>query len=223
MERKFEAVIFDLDGSLVDSLWVWDKIDIDYLEKHSYQVPEDLNKIIEGMSFTEVAQYFKDRFSIEDDIEDIKAEWIEMAQKAYSEDVKLREGAEKFLEYIKSEKYRIGLGSSNTRSLIDATLDGNGISQYFESIRTSCEVSAGKPSPDIFLKVASDLDIPESKCIVIEDTFAGVQAAKRANMTVIGIYDEMSAPWKEDIMELSDHYAYNYSDVMEILKNYQGK
>lgn len=219
MNRKYEGVIFDLDGSLVDSLWVWEKIDEDYLKKHSYEVPEDMNKIIEGMSFTETALYFKERFAIVDDIEDIKSEWIQMAIEAYANDVKIRDGAIEFLEYISERNYKIGLGSSNTRELIKATLEGNNISKYFQSVRTSCEVEAGKPSPDIFLKVATDLSLDVEKCLVIEDTYAGVQAAKSANMTVIGIFDENSEAWKDEIENAADYYVYNYSEILKILKN----
>ncbi len=79
MLSNIKAIIFDLDGTLVDSMWIWKQVDIDYLEKHGHPLPDDLQKDIEGMSFTETAQYFKNRFNIEDDIDDIKAEWNAMA------------------------------------------------------------------------------------------------------------------------------------------------
>ena len=78
------AVLFDLDGTLVDSMWVWRNIDIDFLSAIGKELPDDLQKEIEGMSFTETAEYFKKRFGIKDDVEDIKAHWNRMAYDKYT-------------------------------------------------------------------------------------------------------------------------------------------
>ena len=84
MIDKKKAVIFDLDGTLVNSMWVWHDIDIEYLGRYGYDVPEDMVQEIEGMGFTEVAVYFKERFRIPDEIETIKEEWNRMAFEKYA-------------------------------------------------------------------------------------------------------------------------------------------
>ena len=90
MLKDKEAVIFDLDGTLADSMWVWSQIDIDFLGRFQLEVPKDLQYDLEGMSFTETAEYFKKRFSLPVSVDEIKQIWQEMAMDAYSHDVFLK-------------------------------------------------------------------------------------------------------------------------------------
>ena len=83
MLENIKAVIFDLDGTLVDSMWMWREIDIEYLAGFGIELPDDLQKSISGMSFSETAEYFKDRFGIKDDTDTIKKRWNEMAWDMY--------------------------------------------------------------------------------------------------------------------------------------------
>ena len=92
-----KAVIFDLDGTLVDSMWMWGDIDIEYLNRFGLSCPEDLQKAIEGMSFTETAVYFKERFALADSVEEIKAAWVAMSLKKYKNEVSMKPGAREFL------------------------------------------------------------------------------------------------------------------------------
>ena len=124
-DRK--AVLFDLDGTLVDSMWVWRNIDIDFLSAIGQELPADLQKCIEGMSFTETAEYFKKRFSIDDDVEDIKKKWNQMAYDKYTSEVKLKKGAKEFLARLKSDGIRIGIASSNSVTLIEGALKAEGV------------------------------------------------------------------------------------------------
>ena len=117
-----KAVLFDLDGTLVDSMWVWRNIDIDFLSAIGQKLPADLQKCIEGMSFTETAEYFKKRFGIDDDVEDIKKKWNQMAYDKYTSEVRLKKGAKEFLERLKSDNIRIGIASSNSVTLIEGAL-----------------------------------------------------------------------------------------------------
>ena len=94
-----EAVIFDLDGSMVDSMWVWRSIDIEYLGKFGIDLPENLQACIEGMSFSETAAYFKERFSLPDDLETIKEDWNRMAWDKYANEVPVKEGVRELLAY----------------------------------------------------------------------------------------------------------------------------
>jgi len=208
--KNYEAVIFDLDGTLVDSMWVWNKIDIDFLDSRNLDLPEDLQNQIEGMSFTETAEYFKKRFNLKESIEEIKIDWNTRAYDYYNDKVKVKQGVIPFLKYLKLNDIKIGLGTSNSKELAIATLKSNNIFEYFDIVKTSCEVNKGKPNPDIFLKVAEELNVNANKCLVFEDTLAGVKAGKAAGMDVIGIYDESSHDRQDAISEIA----------LEILKNY---
>lgn len=108
MFRDVEAVIFDLDGSLVDSMWIWRDIDIEYLGRYGIVLPDELQSEIEGMSFSETACYFKERFQIPDEIEKIKADWNEMAFDKYTHQVPLKKGAGSFFEGVQKERHPSG-------------------------------------------------------------------------------------------------------------------
>ena len=101
MWRSKKAVIFDLDGTLVDSMGMWKEIDIEYLGRFGVPLPETLQKDISGMSFTETAHYFKNTFQIPDSIEEIKATWNEMAMYKYTHTVPFKPGALEFLKELK--------------------------------------------------------------------------------------------------------------------------
>lgn len=213
--KDIKAIIFDLDGTLVDSMWIWKQIDIDFLEKRGHTLPEDLQKEIEGMSFTETATYFIDRFELKESLEEIKDEWNEMANHFYAKEIKLKENVHLIIEYAKRHGIKLGIGTSNSRELLMTVLEANNIQSDFESIRTSCEVNKGKPNPDIFLKVAEDLGVSPQSCLVFEDTHAGIMAGKNAGMKVVAIYDALSEPYTEMIKEDADYYIFDYAEIME--------
>ncbi|TCT17010.1 HAD superfamily hydrolase (TIGR01509 family)/HAD superfamily hydrolase (TIGR01549 family) [Natranaerovirga pectinivora] len=213
MFTNIEGVIFDLDGTLVDSMWLWEAIDVDYLARFNLTLPSDLKDDIEGMSFTETAHYFKKRFNLGDAIEDIKKDWTEMAYGYYENKVPLKKGILKLLESLKEEGIPMGIGTSNSRDLVNIVLDKHHIKHYFSSIRTSCEVQIGKPAPDIFLKVAEDLGIDPSKCLVFEDVINGIIAGQKAGMKVCAIYDEHTHDLTEDKKKLADYYIEDYEQL----------
>ncbi|RKD22378.1 haloacid dehalogenase superfamily, subfamily IA, variant 3 with third motif having DD or ED/haloacid dehalogenase superfamily, subfamily IA, variant 1 with third motif having Dx(3-4)D or Dx(3-4)E [Caminicella sporogenes DSM 14501] len=213
MLDSIKAVIFDLDGTIIDSMWIWEKLDREFLQKRGIDVPNDLNKDIEGMSFTETVVYFKNRFKLNEDVEDIKSEFIKMAYDYYKNKIELKEGVREFIEFLKSKNIKLGIGTSNLKELVVEVLKRHDIIDYFDTIRTSCEVKRGKPFPDIFLKVAQDLKVEPKDCLVFEDTYAGVLAAKRAGMKVIAVSDELSLPNKEEICQIADKYVENYLDI----------
>ncbi|WP_330375434.1 HAD family phosphatase [Inediibacterium massiliense] len=211
--KGIEAVIFDLDGTLVDSMWIWKKIDIDYLGKRGFNLPDDLQKTIEGMSFTETANYFKERFHLKESIEEIKAEWMKMTKDYYAKKIPLKKGVYPLLLELRNNGIKIGIGTSNDKELVQLVLEKNNIIDFFQSIRTGCEVQKGKPHPDVFLKVADDLGVEPKNCLVFEDTYAGVLAAKRAGMKVFAIADESSFAYKQDISNLADHFIEGFEEI----------
>ena len=150
LENK-KAVIFDLDGTLVDSMWIWREIDIRFLGKYGLQVPEGLNDELEGYSFHETAVYFKKRFELPLTIEEIMETWNHMASEIYVNEIPLKDGVQDFISLLKERDMKLAIATSNSRKLAKDCLRANGILDAFDYICTSDEVPRGKPEPDVYL------------------------------------------------------------------------
>ena len=215
----FQAVIFDLDGTLIDSMGLWRKVDRDFLHKRGIAVPKDLfDHLPQGNSFIQTAQYFKDRFGLPDSADSIMLEWTDMVGWHYANDVKLKPGAKRLVEKLDHVKIPIGLGTSNSRDLAEKVLAQNGIWDYFRSVVTGDMHLLGKPFPDIYLRSADNLGLPPQNCVVIEDTLTGIQAAKAAGMRAIAIYDADSLDLHPQIRALADAFVQTHTELCEFLK-----
>lgn len=215
MLNYIKAVLFDLDGTLIDSMSVWKDIDIEFLGNYGIELPADLQNSIEGMSFTETADYFRKRFQFKESVEEIKAIWNEMAYEHYTQFVKLKDGVLDFLSYLKSHNIRTGISTSNSIELVQGVLKAKEIEPYFDVVVTACQVNAGKPSPDIYLETARLLNVEPKDCLVFEDIPMGIMAGKNANMKVCTIYDDFSKNQDIKKRSLADYYINTFKEVLE--------
>ena len=213
MLRDIDAVIFDLDGSLVDSMWLWKEIDVEYFARYNKELPEDLQSRIEGMSFTETAQYIKEVFDFPLSIEQMKQDWNDMAIYKYKHEVPLKPGISEFLLYCKNHNIKLGIASSNSRELILGVLNAHHIKDTFDCIMSACDVNKGKPAPDIYLAVADKLEVSPHRCLVFEDIIPGIQAGKNAGMKVCAVEDDYSMTQINEKKEAADFYIKDYFDI----------
>ena len=215
MLENIDAVIFDMDGTLLDSMWIWPDIDDVFLEKYHLIKPAGFHEGMEGKSYPETAQYFLDLFpTLTQTREEIMDEWNEMAHDRYISQVKLKAGAKEFILNMKEAGKKIGIATSNSRFLVNDTLKALGIEELFDSVRTSCEAGAGKPAPDVYLLVASDLSVQPERCLVFEDVPMGILAGINAGMRTCAIYDDFTRPQDDRKRELADYYIYDFNDIM---------
>ena len=213
MLQDIKAVIFDLDGSLVDSMWIWRDIDIEYLGRFGIELPKELQTEIEGKSFSETAVYFKERFQIPDSLEQMKEDWNKMAWDKYMNEVMLKPGADLFLNYCIENGIKLGIATSNSRQLVEAVAEARGFLKDFDCIMTACEVEKGKPSPDIYLAVSEQLGIAPNQCLVFEDITPGIMAGKNAGMRVCAVEDAYSMHQTLEKKALADYYIKDYYEI----------
>lgn len=213
MLKDIEAILFDLDGSLVDSMWMWREIDIEYLGKFGIPLPERLQSDIEGMSFTETAVYFKERFHLPDSVEQIMNDWNQMAWDKYSHEVPLKNGVRELIAYCIRNGIKLGIATSNSRALVENVINAHELMDAFDSIVTGCEVDKGKPAPDIYLEAARRCGAAPAKCLVFEDIVPGILAGKSAGMKVCAVDDLYSKHQNEEKKRLADYFITDYFEI----------
>ena len=218
MLTNIDAVIFDMDGTLIDSMWMWKDIDIEFLSKRGIDMPDDLQKCIEGQSITQTAEYFIERFGFKDSPEDLKNIWNEMAKEAYKNKVPAKPGVFEFLEELKRRNIKIGVATSNSTELMDVALNGTGIIGYVDVAFSGCMVPNGKPAPDVYLITAKTLGVDPAKCLCFEDVGKGIEAGRAAGMRCAAVYDESCLDTKETMMALSDYYFNDFNEALEEIK-----
>lgn len=214
MIKQTQAIIFDFDGTLVDSMGLWHEIDVAYLGKRGLACPEDMPYEISGKSFTETAEYFKKRFQLPDTIDTIKAEWSTMSEGAILTKIGFKPGALSFLSWAFLRDIPMSIATSNTRSTLELFLNHYDIAHYFQSLHFTCEVGLGKPNPDVFFAAAKSLGVSPESCLVFEDTLEGIQGALSAGMTVISVDDSYQYHRQEDIQNSSFRHIKNFQELM---------
>lgn len=214
MQMNVKAVLFDLDGTLVDSMSMWKEIDVEYLNKYDIPVPETLQQDIEGLSMYQTAVYFKKTFGIPETLENIQATWNEMAYHKYTQEVPLKPFVREYLESLKKQGIPCGIATSNSRILTEAILKSHEIDHYFSVMVTGDEVVNGKPHPQVYLEAAEKIGVKPENCLVFEDIPVGIMAGKNAGMTVYAVEDTYSMKDFEEKMRLADVYIKSYEELL---------
>jgi len=214
MLDQIDAIIFDIDGTLIDSMRVWTDIDDMFLEKYHLVEPEGFHEGMEGKSFSETADYFLELFpSLPHTREQLEDEWNEMAFEIYTKELKLKKGAYSFISEMYRKGMKLGIATSNNRCLAEGTLKNNNILHMLDAIWTADEALAGKPAPDVYLKVAESLQVQPERCLVFEDVPMGILAGKNAGMKVCAVDDWFSKNQEELKRKLADYYIKDFDDI----------
>lgn len=214
MLKDIDAVIFDVDGTIADSMWMWKQIDIEYLGRFGIELPKNLQKNIEGMSFRETAVYFKEHFQIPDDIEKMMSDWNEMAAHKYRYEIPLKKGVREFLNICKKKNIAMGIATSNSVELLNYFLKAHELHNYFEVVITGSDGLRGKPAPDMYLEAAKRLSVKPEKCLVFEDIMPGILAGKRAGMRVCAVDDVYSNDITDKKIEEADYFIKSFEDIL---------
>ena len=211
----FDAVILDMDGTIMDSLSVWADIDAAFLEeRRGIKVPDDYVNAISAMSFNEIANYTKKRFNLPDTPEELMAEWTDMAEYEYTHNIKTKLFVREYMEKLKAMNKKIVLCTSSPKHFYEGALKNNGIYHLFDAFSNTCEAGEGKNSTKVYLLAAEKVGAAPKKCIVFEDVVSAAATAKKAGMAVCGVYDERSAVHKDEMIRICDYYIDSFQELL---------
>jgi HAD superfamily hydrolase (TIGR01509 family) len=197
-----EAVVFDLDGVLIDSEHVWDEVRRQLAEERGGRWSDNASRDMMGMSSPEWSRYMRDEVGLDDEPAEISAEVVRRLEERYRVELPLITGSEQAVERI-AKRWPLALASSSNRELIDLALDASGLGRLFRVTVSSEEVARGKPAPDVFFEAARRLGVEASRCGAVEDSENGIRAARAAGMRTIAIPNAQFPP-EDEALGLAD-------------------
>ena len=196
----FEAVVFDLDGVLIQSEEIWDEVRERYVREQDGRYDADAQRAMMGMSSTEWSRFIHDELGVAASPSVINAAVVELMEARYREQLPLVAGAREAVERMAAQ-FTLGLASSSNRPLIDAVLDLAGLAAFFRATVSSEEVARGKPAPDVYLEAARRLEIDPQRCVAVEDSHNGIRSAKAAGMRVVAVPNPSYPPDDQALAE----------------------
>lgn len=216
MDKGFEAAIFDLDGTLLDSMWVWKQIDRDFLAKRGIEVPPDYMLAVAHLGAYQTAVYTIERFGLRNTPEELITEWTKMAVDFYTDRVQLKKGAYEYLEMLYNKGVKLAVATANDKLLYEPALDHTGIRRFFSAVVNVDEVERKKGFPDIYWLACEKMGVRAENSVVFEDIYQGISGAKDGGFKAVGVYDETSAEDEEKIRARADLYIRDFSELINI-------
>jgi beta-phosphoglucomutase-like phosphatase (HAD superfamily) len=211
--KAYKAYIFDLDGTLLDSMGVWEQLDIDFLTKRGIKLPSDYKEATSLMTPYEAAVYTIKRFALPDSTNGLMREWNDMALYAYGNTVRMKPYAKEYLMTMRERGAKLAVATSLSPELCVPVLRNNGIDTMFQAICNTDETGCGKSRPDVFLLAAQKLGVSPGDCLVFEDLLAAIKSAKSACMDVCAVYDKTSENDWEEIKAAADYAIVDFRDA----------
>jgi len=212
--KQFKYKIFDLDGTLLDSMGAWRDLGKDYLLQKGINPPDNLNEIIAAMSMLESAAYFQEAFKIELSAEEIIKEVKMFIEYKYRHEFKLKPYVKEYLEKLENENTVMCIATATPLKLAKAALERNEIIDYFSFVISCDEVGVGKNNPDIFILAANKLNAKPSEIAVYEDADFALITAKEEGFYTIGVYDDYFKNERKDIELISDIYIESFKELL---------
>lgn len=201
----FRAALFDLDGTLLDSMDVWTKVDEVFFAARNMSVPEDYGRALAGRSYRESAQYTVERYLPQEDWRDVIAEWTRLSEIEYAEHVQLKPGALSYLRMLKREGVKLAVATALPPNLYGPCLSHLGVMELFDELcSTEHTGGRGKASGEVYLLAAEKLGVRPEDCAVFEDVLAGIEGAKRVGMRAYCVRDVHAAKDFDAIARIAD-------------------
>lgn len=210
---NYSAAIFDLDGTLIDSNPVWEKLDRIILERRNITADDAFFKKLTAMTYEDAAAEIQ-KLGVNISADDFKTEINELAVYEYSNNIRLKDGAENYLIHLKNSNIKITLATASPAELYVPVLKNNGVYHLFAAFTTTDEVGRSKDYPDIYIEAARKVGVIPECCMAFEDVLKGVSSAKKAGMFTVGVYDESSAGYIEEIKKASDKFIYSFNEML---------
>lgn len=206
------GVIFDLDGTILDSMPIWEQAAEIFLNRMGVEAEKGLGKTMFSMSMQEGAAFLKERYLPDLEVEVIMAGINRTIEDFYFYQVSLKDGVERFLKEMKQTGIKMVAATSSDRRVVEGALSRLKVINYFARIFTSTEIGVGKVKPDIYLAAAEYLGTLPKDTWVFEDALYALETAKKAGFRTVGVFDDFSREHQEKIKEISDIYMEKLTD-----------
>ncbi|MGI6255662.1 MAG: HAD family hydrolase [Acutalibacter sp.] len=215
------GAIFDLDGTLLDSMSLWDTIGEDYLRSLGKEHHEDLKKTFQTFTLDQSARYYQDHYGVTLTVEQIVAGIQGMIESYYRDTVALKPGVEEFLQELSCRGVRMCVATVTSQHLAEAALKRLGVGEYFSGIFT-CRPGHGKEEPAIYREALEHLGTEKGETLVLEDAFHALRTAKLDGFPTVGVYDAHEERQTE-LKEWADSYIADYRNAQEFWRYLEGK
>lgn len=208
-----KGAIFDLDGTLIDSMWVWAKIDDELLYSFGEKPDSAYREAVTRLSFREGAEYIINRYKLSKTPEELLAQINSMAMHEYRDNIKLKPGVFEYLQRLSKQKIPLVIGTSCTEELCRAVLESNKIIGFFQKLIFANKIPGGKRTPDFFRACAESMGLECGECTVFEDSAFAVHSAREAGCKTVGIYDDYSKDQFAALSEACDLTIHSFNEL----------
>ncbi|MDE6102878.1 MAG: HAD family phosphatase [Ruminococcus sp.] len=213
-----KGVIFDLDGTLIDSMQIWSSIDYAFLKENGVDnPPADVSDKVKKLIIDEAAKYFINNFGLECPVKYVVDRIEELVRIEYEENIPLKPYVNEVLDILDRKNIPYGIATATYKSLAEAVLKRLGICERFEFLLTESEYPRGKKFPDIYMGGAERLGLSPENVLVVEDSLHCIETAVKAGFVTAGVYDGLSAPERHTIERISDYYFESLDKIESIL------
>ncbi len=212
-----EGAVFDLDGTLVDSMEIWSEIDEEFFAKRNMPVPDGYQANIAHLGFRDVAAFTVKNYLPEEREDEIIAEWNGMCREKYAAagGRYFKADAVRFVRALSERGVKMCVATASSPELFVPVLEAGGIYGLFEGFFTVDDAGRNKSFPDIYLLAAKKLGLSPGKCVAFEDSFAALCAAKKAGMQTVAVYDRSSEGRWEALKTNADAFVYGFGEFFE--------
>ncbi len=206
-----KGAIFDLDGTILDSMFIWDTIGEEYLRSLGKEPNENLKERFKTFTLEQAAEYYIENYGVVLSVNEIVDGVNKMVKRYYAETVKLKPGVEVFLEKLKTNGVKMCIATVTDKALVEAALNRLGVRDYFFEIFTCAEVGYNKETPEIYRQALKHLGTKKTETLVFEDVFHAIKTAKEDGFSVAAVYDSHE-PMQKEMKEISDYYITDFGN-----------